>query len=345
MIFFKLARRIFQLLLVILGAVTIVFFVGRVLPVDTAVLISGPNASPEMIEAARHRLGLDRPLYEQYFTYFKNLSRGDLGRSAISGRKVFNELMARLPASLELILACMFEALLISLLLAILSAEKPKGFFDRLADSLVYVGTFVPTFLLGTLLLFLFYILIPIAAAPLGRLDLGVTPPQTITGFLILDSLLSLNMDAFLSSLHHILLPSLILAFALLPQLTRVLRENIRKALRSEAVLAARVSGVSKLRIWTRYVLSLALNPFLTLLAASFGYLIGGTVITEYIFGWNGLGSYIINGVSLGDYNVVQGVVIVASITYGLGFFVTDLISWRVDPRVLEEDYTKRLKG
>lgn len=327
-------RRTGQLVLVVWGALTVVFFVGRVLPADPALLVSGPGATGEMVEAARGRFGLDRPLIAQYGAYLADLARGGLGTSLATGRPVGRELAERLPASLELILAGLLIAGGASLALGVAAAAKPGGVADRLSDTAVYTGTFIPTFLLGALLLYLFYSLLPLAAAPLGRIDPSLPPPRVSTGFLVLDGVLSGRADVALSALRHLALPAVTLAFALIPQILRVLRAGVREALRTEAVRAARAAGVGKAKVWRRYVLSLAARPTITLLAASLGYLIGGTVIVEFLYGWNGLGSLIMLGISSGDYPVVQGVVIVAAVTYGAAFFVSDVISRAIDPRI-----------
>jgi peptide/nickel transport system permease protein len=327
-------KRTGQLILVVWGALTIVFFVGRVLPADPALLMSGPGATEQMVETARERFGLDRPLAAQYLSYLADLARGDLGSSLATGRPVSEELAERLPASLELIFPALLLASAVSFGLGLFSAKKPGGLLDRAADALVYAGTFIPTFLLGALLLYLFYTLLPIAAAPMGRLDPAIRPPRTRTGFLVLDGILSGRPEVVFSAISHLILPAVTLAFALIPQLLRVLRAGVRTALRSEPVRAAQAAGVGKARIWRSYVLSLAAGPTLTLLAASFGYLIGGTVIVEHLYGWNGLGSLIMTGISTGDYPVVQGTVIVAAVTYGAAFFITDLAARGVDPRI-----------
>lgn len=325
--------RILQLLLVTWGAVTIVFFVGRVLPVEPALVHSGPNATPEMVAATRERLGLDQPLGVQYIAYLGQLVRGDLGQSLMTGRDVAVELQARLPASLELIVVALLLAGGAALALAMVAAARPGGVVAQFGDALAFTGTALPTILLGVMLVFVFYLVLPWAPPPLGRLGFAVASPPRITGFLLVDSVLAGRWDAFRSAAHHLVLPAITLALSIFPQLFRVMRENIAAGLRSDALVAVRLAGVKPYDIWRHYVLPLAAGPGLTLLAASFGYLVGGTVLVEHIFSWNGLGSYVVQAIEAGDYSAVQGVVLVSALAYSLGFFLADWFAMRIDPR------------
>lgn len=329
----SLGLRLLQLLLVAWGAVTIVFFVGRILPVEPALVHSGPNATAEMVAATRERLGLDEPLGVQYVTYIGRLARGDLGKSLATGRDVVTDLRARLPASLELIGVALGLAGSVSLVLAMVAAARPGGLLARLGDALAFTGTALPAILLGMILLFVFYSLLPWAPPPLGRLGFAVAAPPKVTGFLLVDGLVAGRWDAVRSAAHHLTLPSITLALGIFPQFFRVLRESIAAGLRSDALVTVRLAGVRPHVIWRHYVLPLAAGPGLTLLAASFGYLVGGTVLIEHIFTWNGVGSYVVQGITAGDYNVVQGVVLVSAIAYSFGFFLADLLAMRMDPR------------
>lgn len=331
-------RRLVQLLLVTWGAVTIVFFVGRVLPVEPALVHSGPNATPEMVAATRERLGLDQPLAIQYVSYIKQLVQGDLGKSLLTGRDVAVDLQTRLPASLELIAVALTLAGGAALLLAMAAAARPKGVVARLADAIAFTGTALPTILLGVLLLYVFYLVLPWAPPPFGRLGLMIAEPPRVTGLLLLDSVLAGRWDAFRSAAHHLALPAATLALSIFPQLFRVLRQHLAAGLRSDALVAVRLAGVKPYVMWRHYVLPLAVAPGLTMLAASFGYLVGGTVLVEHIYSWNGIGSYVVQAIEAGDYNGVQGVVIVSALAYGIAFFVADFFAMRVDPRWGRED-------
>ncbi len=329
----RIIRRLLSSLFVIWGVVSLVFLIGRVLPGEASALASGPVGDPEILEATRQRLGLDLPLYRQYGIYLSDLLRGDFGESLISRQPVLDELAARLPASLELILTALVLSVIVAGAVAIPGARKPGGFFDRLGAALSVAGVALPSFLIGVLLVIVFFLLVPIAPAPLGRLDLFLSPPKEITGFLVLDSLLSGQWRALASAAAHLVLPTISLALPTLAPLLRILRPSIASALASDGVQAARLAGVRRVRLWGRYILPLASLPSLHLLASTVGYLLSGAVLVERIFGWNGVGSYAVEAIQRGDYPAIQGFVLAATLVYVIGFFLVDSITWLVDPR------------
>jgi peptide/nickel transport system permease protein len=335
---YRILLRLLQLLVTVWGAVTVVFFASRLIPADPARILAGPGANEAAVEAVEERYGLDKPLHLQYARYLGNLLRGDLGRSVMSGREVAGELGRRAPASVELVGAAVGLTLIVSLVLALPAARRPGGLFDRFSDTLVYITTALPPFLIGVILLFLFYTLLRIAPAPLGRIS-PLIDFETRTGFLVLDGILAGRFDVVRSALAHLLLPTAALSFSLLPQMTRVIKENARRALGHPATRAAVKAGIRGRVFWGRYVVSMTAVPVINLAAGSFGYLIGGAVIVEAVFGWNGLGSYLVNAVNAGDYPVIQGTVLIASSVYAAVYFTSDIASWLIDPRILEERY------
>ena len=330
--------RILQLIFTVWAAITLVFFASRLLPADPARLLAGPSAGEETVGALRATLGLDEPAACQYRRYLTRLLAGDLGLSANSGRSVSAELAGRIPASLELILTAVAFSFILSAGLSLAAVRRPRGIADRLSDGLIFVGTALPPFMIGVILLFVFYTVLQIAPPPLGRLDrqLSFTP---VTGLLVFDGLITGRADAALSAAARLVLPSVTLGFSLFPQLLQVTKSGAARALSHPAVKAAESAGIGGPRFWLRYVFSLTAVPAVTLAAGSFGYLIGGAVIVEEIFGWNGLGSLAVHAVVTGDYNVIQGIVLISSVIYGLSYLISDLISWKIDPRILEEQH------
>ncbi len=328
-----LVRRVMSGVVVLWGVVTIVFFVGRVLPGDVATLMSGPVADPAIIAATRERLGLDRPLLQQYGSYMQRLLRGDLGESLVTRRPVREDLQMRLPASLELIGAALLLALLVGGLLAARGALHPGGVADRLGAAVTVGGVAVPSFLLGLLLLIVFFVWLPIAPAPLGRLGPLLQPPPPITGFYTVDALLTGRLNVFGSALAHLALPTLALGIPIVATLLRVLRAGIAAAHHSDAVQAAQLAGVASWRLWQRYILPLAVLPLLPLLASIVGWSLGGVVLIEHIFAWNGAGSYAVDAIQRGDYTAIQGFVLVASLLYVVSFLAADVLTWLIDPR------------
>lgn len=326
-------RRIARLLLTVWGAVTLVFFASRLVPADPAAIIAGPQAEEATVAAVRKEYGLDKPLPIQYTIYLRRVVAGDFGRSTMSGRPVGPELAVRFAATLELVLFGVAVAVVVAVPLALRATRRPRGPAARVAEGLTFAGTALPSFLVAVLLLYLFYSRLGIAPAPLGRLPriYGAFEPRT--GFLVLDGLLQGRPAVSAAALGRLLLPGVSLAASLLPQLLRVLRGNTERALALRATRAARRSGVRGLRLWTVYVLSPAVSPTLALLAASLGYLLGGAVVVEVMFSWNGLGSWAVTAVANGDYNVVQGVVLVVATAYATGYLLADALSYLVDPR------------
>jgi peptide/nickel transport system permease protein len=157
-----------------------------------------------------------------------------------------------------------------------------------------------------------------------------------VTGLLVLDGLLRGRPDVIISAISHLILPTLAIGFSLFPQLLRVIKETGRRAMNNPAARAARRAGVRGLRYWVLYIFSLTAVPVLSLIAGTFGYLIGGVVVVEVIFSWNGLGTFVVNAVGTGDYNSIQGVVLIASAVYAIAYFLSDIFSWIIDPRILE---------
>jgi len=329
------ASRVLQLIFTLWAALTLVFFASRLLPSDPARLLAGPAAGEETVEALRDKFDLNEPVLIQYRRYLGRLLSGDLGRSTNSGRAVSAELVSRLPASIELILSSVVLSFILSAGLSLAAVRRPGGAADRLSEVLIFIGTALPPFMIGVILLFVFYSLLQIAPPPLGRLErqLAFTP---VTGLLVFDALMRGRADAALSAAAHLALPSLTLGFSLFPQLLKVIKSGASRALSHPAVKAARAAGVGGLRFWLGYVFSLTAVPAVTLAAGSFGYLLGGAVIVEEIFGWNGLGSLAVYAVQTGDYNVIQGIVLISALVYGLAYLISDLLSWKIDPRILE---------
>jgi peptide/nickel transport system permease protein len=242
----------------------------------------------------------------------------------------------RLAATAELVLAAVAAAVLLAVPLALLATRRPRGPIAGAAGLATYAGTAVPAFLVAVVLLYVLYTRLGVAPPPLGRLPRAVSGFEPVTGFLVLDGLLRGRPAVSASALGHLMLPTLSLAASLLPQLLRVIRAHTTRALAMPATRAARRAGVGGARLWGVYVLLPAVSPTVALLAASFGYLLGGAVVVEVMFSWNGLGSWAVSAVSNGDYNVVQGVVVVVAAAYAGAYLLADVIARVVDPRTRE---------
>lgn len=330
------ATRALQLIFTVWGTVTLVFFASRLIPADPAVILAGPAAGVETVEALRENFDLNEPVVTQYSRYLIRLLSGDLGQSTNSRQAVSRELISRIPASIELILTAVLFSFILSAVLSLMAVRKPGGLADCFSDALIFVGTAVPPFMIGIILLFVFYTIFQIAPPPLGRLSRRIIFTQH-TGLFVFDGLISRRPDVVLSAASHLVLPSITLGFSLFPQLLKLIKAGAGRAITHPAVKASRAAGISGLRFWFRYVFSLTAVPAITLAAGSFGYLICGSIIVEEIFGWNGLGALAVHAVITGDYNLIQGIVLISSAVYGLAYFIGDLLAWKIDPRMLEE--------
>lgn len=328
-----LTRQAGRLALTVWGAVTLVFFASRVVPTDPARIVAGAQADEAAIAAVRVEYGLDQPPLEQYVGYVLRLLQGDLGRSIMSGREVATELAYRLAATVELVLSGVLLAVAVALPVALSATRRPGGVVARASGVASVTGAAVPAFLVAVLLLYIFYTRLGVAPPPLGRLPRDISSFEPMTGLLVLDGLLRGRPEVSAAALSYLALPAVSLAVSLLPQLLRVIRGQTEVALALGASRAARRAGVGGIRFWGVYILLPAVVPTVALLAGSFGYLLGGAVVVEVMFSWNGIGSWVVAAVSNGDYNVVQSVVLVVSAAYATAYLLADMVAKVVDPR------------
>jgi ABC-type dipeptide/oligopeptide/nickel transport system permease component len=333
------AKRIGIGLLQLLGLAIAVFFLIRVMPADPASRLVGMNASDEAYAAARHQLGLDRPLVEQLGAYLgigtdtSGLLQGDLGVSWITSSPITQEIATYLPVTLELVTLSFAVALLISVPVGMAAALKPGGRVDK---AVFYYGLFAgsqPEFWWGLLFVYVFFFQLGIAPAPLGSLSPMTLPPDRITGFITIDSLLAGRPEVFLEALQHLVLPIVTLTFILSGPVIKMVRQNMAKALQSDFVLYANCAGLPAGRI-ARYALRAALAPSLTLIGILYGFMLGGAVLVETVFTLPGLGQYAIRSVLELDYPAIQGVVIVITALSLLVYLALDLVHAVIDPRI-----------
>jgi ABC-type dipeptide/oligopeptide/nickel transport system permease component len=318
------------------GVATIVFFITRVLPGNPVALFAGPIASPAALAGTRIRLGLDKSIWVQYGIFMKDLVSGNLGVSYSTGAPVLDDLRSRLPATLELVtFACVIGGGL-AIVSAAMAASRPGGLVDRIVRGATLLGVAVPIFWLGLILLLVFWRDLGWAPAPTGQLGLAATPPPTVTGFLLVDSLLARDLTAFRDAVAHLVLPVLTLAILVWAPLTRVLRAKMVEVLDSEYLLGARALGVP---LHTRLfvdALKTAAIPVIPVAASVFGFLIGGDVFVEKVFSWPGVGLYASTAIGNSDYPAIEGFVLAATLLYVLAFLGADLIANRLDVRLRE---------
>jgi len=327
-------KRLLQAMPTVFGIVVITFLLTRALPGDPAVFFAGPAATPESIAEIRTELGLDQPLPVQFGRYLNDLSRGELGASMTTGQPVIQELVTRLPASLELTLVALVLSLCIALPLGVLAATKQDSWIDQLCRFVVTAGVSLPTFFTGLLLVYIFYYLLGWAPPPLGRLDILYLSPPHVTGFYLIDALIDGDLEVFWSSLKQLALPAITLALFTLAPLARMTRAAMLQSLGSDYVRTARACGLTYPKVLRTYALRNAMLPVITTLGMVFSFSLGANVLVEKVFSWPGIGSFAIEALIASDYAAVQGFVLAMALLFVLLNLCVDLIYTLVDPRV-----------
>ncbi len=318
----------------LVGVVVITFLLTRAIPGDPAAYFAGAAATQEAVEQVRKQLGLDRPLIEQFLRYIANLAQGDLGLSLTTGQPVLNELLARLPASLEMVLLALLLACAIAIPLGVAAATRPGSWVDQLARLVTTAGVSLPTFFTGLLLSYVFYFLLGWAPSPLGRLDPMFSPPATVTGLYLVDAALMGDASLWWASLKQLVLPVATMTIFVLAPIARMTRASMLSVLSSDFVRTARASGLSNTTVLVRYALRNALLPVVTTLGMVFGFMIGSSVVIEKVFSWPGVGSYAIDALTASDYAPVQGFVLTMGILFVLLNLMIDVLYVVIDPRV-----------
>jgi ABC-type dipeptide/oligopeptide/nickel transport system permease component len=306
-VFRFLARRLALTIPVLLGVATLVFSLIHLIPGDPAQAMLGEAAAPQDVEELRRRLGLDRPLTEQYTAFLGGLLRGDLGTSLRTSQPVAAMILERLPATFELAAAAMCFAVFAAMPLGIAAAVRRGTAVDHGATTLALMGISIPNFWLGPLLAIIFAV------------ELGWLP---VSGR---------------GTWAHLVLPAVSLGAALAAILARMTRATLLEELREQYVLAARARGASRLRAVVRHAFRNSLIPVVTLIGLQFGAVLTGAVITETIFAWPGIGRLLIQSISFRAYPLVQGCILLIAITYVGVNLLTDLFYGVLDPRIRYE--------
>ena len=327
-------KRLLAALPNLVGVIVITFLLTRALPGDPAAYFAGGAATQEAVDQVRQQLGLDQPLPQQFLNYVGALLRGDFGLSITTGQPVLQELVARLPASLEMVLLALLLACAIALPLGVMAATRPGSWIDQLCRLLTTAGVSLPTFFTGLVLSYVFYFLLGWAPAPLGRLDPVYSPPPTVTGLYLVDALLVGDLALWWAAFKQLVLPTVTMALFVLAPIARMTRASMLQVLSSDFVRTARASGLSKTTVQVRYALRNALLPVVTTLGMVFGFMLGSSVIIEKVFGWPGVGSYAIDALTASDYAPVQGFVLAMGVLFVLLNLLVDVLYTLIDPRI-----------
>ncbi|PRD41114.1 peptide ABC transporter permease [Phyllobacterium phragmitis] len=316
-----------------LGLLAVTFFIGRVIPIDPVLAILGDRAPASAIARTREELGLNEPLYTQFFIYVSKVLHGDFGTSVLTSNPVMTDIRRVFPATMELATLGTLIGSLIGVPLGVLAAVKRGSFIDQTVRIIGLFGYSVPIFWLGLIALLIFYARLGWTAGP-GRIDVVFEYTFTpITGFYIIDAVLQRQWDALRDILSHIVLPACLLGYYSLAYISRMTRSFMLNELEQEYIVAARAKGLSESRIIWRHALRNAAVPLVTVIALSYAGLLEGSVLTETVFAWPGLGQYITNSLQNADMNaVLGGTIIIGSVFIALNL-VSDLLYRTLDPR------------
>ena len=333
----QIAKRLATAIPSLIGVIVVTFLLTRVLPGDTAAYFAGPAATPQAIAEVRAKLGLDKPLPQQFARYVTDLVHGDFGNSLTTGQPVISDIATRLPASAELTLLGLIVAMAIAVPLGILAAVKQGSIIDHACRVVATAGVSLPVFFTGLLLVYLFYFVLGWSPSPIGRLDIFYSAPKNVTGFYLVDSLLAGDLSVFRAALAALILPAATLAIFSLAPIARMTRAAMLSVLASDFVRTARASGLAPHRVILTYAFRNAMLPVVTTLGMVFSFLLGANVLVEKVFAWPGIGSYAVEALIASDYAPVQGFVLTMAVLYVLLNLAIDLVYGVIDPRVRME--------
>jgi len=315
------------------GLLLVTFLIGRVVPIDPVLAVVGDRASPEVYQNAYLAMGLHLPLWHQFFIYMGNVFSGDLGISVLTARPVLEDILRVFPATFELAITATFIGVLFGIPLGVFSAVYRGSFLDQVTRVIGLLGYSLPIFWLGLIGLMVFYVQLDILPGP-GRIDVfyeDIVDP--LTGFLLIDCIIAGEWDIFFNALRHVILPASLLGYYSMAYLSRMTRSFMIDQLRQEYVLTARVKGISEWRVIWGHALGNCAIPLITVVALSFGTLLEGSVLTETVFSWPGLGLYLTRSLLNADMNSVLGsTIVVGTIFLSINMF-SDFLYTVFDPR------------
>jgi peptide/nickel transport system permease protein len=329
-----LRRRLISMVFVLIGISLMVFILGNLVPRDPAAAALGPRATEEQIQKLRVKLGLDRPLWEQYLRYVSRLLTGDLGDSIMTRRPVAKDLAVYFPASLELTLAAFFICVVAGYPLGVLAASHPGGAIDRLIHALAMIGVAIPVFWIGIVLQLVFYRQLGLLPAE-GQVPVyGVEMPPPVTHMLIVDSILAGQGKTLLVALQHLILPATALALPNLAYVTKLVRVRVMETLTEDYIRTARSKGLRERSVLIGHAVPNALLPAVTMTAMLVGAMLGGAVLVEIIFNWPGMGLYAVRAIQAADLVPVLDVTLIIALVYMASNLFVDFLYTVLDPRI-----------
>ena len=319
-----------------LGLLAVTFFIGRVIPVDPVLAVVGDRAPEHVIERVREEMGLNKPLWQQFGLYVTKALQGDFGTSVLTANPVWTDIKRTFPATLELATVGILIGAGLGIPLGVWAAVRRGGVVDHGVRVMGLIGYSVPVFWLGLMALVLFYAKLGWVAGP-GRIDVAFEySVERVTGLLLVDAAIAGEWEAFGNAVSHLALPGALLGYFSLAYISRMTRSFMLNELAQEYIVAARAKGLSESRIIWRHALRNAMVPLVTVVALSYAGLLEGSVLTETVFSWPGLGLYITNSLQNADMNaVLGGTLVVGTVFIGLNLFSDALYRW-LDPRTRE---------
>ena len=331
-------RRLLLMVPVLFGLSVLLFAWVRALPGDRAGPLLGDKATPDAIARVNAQYGFDQPLHVQYLTYIRKMAVGDFGTSPRTGEPVLATFLDRFPATIELAVMALLFAIIVGIPLGYIAAKRAGGFLDVFAVGTSLMGVVVPVFVLAYLLKLVFAVGVPgldfLAVLPTsGRQEVRIDATH-VTGFFVLDGLLTGELDASWNAIKHLILPALALGSIPLAAITRMTRASVLEVLDEDYIRTATAKGLKQIIITWRHVMKNAMMPVLTTIGILTGQLLAGAVLTETVFAFNGIGSYLFQAINTLDYAVLQGFILLIALIYAVVNLVVDLLYGVIDPRM-----------
>jgi len=331
-VFSYLLKRLLWTIPTLIGVTIMVFSMVHLAPGDPAVAMLGEKANPQSVRELREQMGLDKPLYTQYFIYMKNILHGDFGRSANSYESVWQEFTDRFPATMELATTAMIIATLFGILAGIISAIKRYSIFDYASMFGALAGVSMPVFWLGLLLIYFFSVKLgwlPVS----GRLGYEYDI-EHITGLYLVDSLLVKDYEAFWDALKHLILPAVALGTIPMAIIARMTRSSMIEVMKEEYIKTARAKGCSRFQVVVIHALRNALMPVVTIIGLMLGSLFAGSILTETTFSWPGIGKWLVNAVYQRDFPVIQSATLIIASMFIVINLIVDLLYALINPKI-----------
>jgi ABC-type dipeptide/oligopeptide/nickel transport system permease component len=328
------AKRVLGSFGAIIGATILAFIIMRALPGNPARLIVGPLATPQALASVSHEIGLDKPIFTQYWLFISHFFVGDWGYSYADGKSVSALIGERLPATIELAIFSFAITMICAVVAALLVTYRRRPVADRILRGVAYIGFGTPPFFVALILLIVFFRSFHVLPGPEGRLGLQANPPPTVTHMYTLDALIAGKFGTFWSAVEHLILPAVALGLSSFSFIVRLLRANLLEVSREPFLTVARGKGLRRWTAFRRHALPNAFLPTLTAGGLVLGEFLAGSVLIERVFNWPGVGSLVFDAIVKQDYAIVQTFILLSAVMFVLVNLIVDLLYAVIDPRV-----------